>query len=231
MTIAIDPTYRVLSSTSQLEMIKDHEDVFVLENTTPQGTWASNYFGTQRASGTHPLRYQCTTASETLRCSGPLFSRTIPGSLQTHLDNSLAQICIPLLGPLPCFLGTTMSQNGNSCPWQRVNSSPEQFYLLPHALLADSSRAHTPWRGPYQLQMKPSLARWFPASSRHLSTPPRNTTSLQGPMLVHLRNKTQKQIKWQFLFKQERGQALGIPGQRPSVPTLGDHFPQWLWRY
>lgn len=38
MTIAIDPTYRVLSSTSQLEMIKGHEDVFVLENTTPQGT-------------------------------------------------------------------------------------------------------------------------------------------------------------------------------------------------
>lgn len=48
-----------------------------------------------------------------------------------------------------------------------------------------------------------------------LSTPPRNTTSLRGPMLVHLRHKTQKQIKRQFLFKQERGQASGIPGQRP----------------
>lgn len=69
------------------------------------------------------------------------------------------------------------------------------------------------------------------SSSSRLSTPPRNTASLQGPMLVHLRNKTQKQIKWQFLFKQERGQALGIPGQRPSVPTLGDRSPQWLWQY
>lgn len=48
-----------------------------------------------------------------------------------------------------------------------------------------------------------------------LSTPPRNTTSLRGPMLAHLRHKTQKQIKRQFLFKQERGQASGIPGQRP----------------
>lgn len=45
-------------------------------------------------------------------------------------------------------------------------------------------------------------------------------------MLVCLRNKTQKQIKRQFLFKQERGQALGIPGPRPLVfRLLGTTFP------
>lgn len=70
----------------------------------------------------------------------------------------------------------------------------------------------------------PGPAWWF-HSFPHLSTPPRNTTSLHGPMLVHLRNKTQKQIKWQLLCKQERGPASGVLGQRPSVPTPGGHSP------
>ena len=65
---------------------------------------------------------------------------------------------------------------------------------------------------------------WF-HSFPHLSTPPRNTTSLHGPMLVHLRNKTQKQIKRQFLFQQEGSQTSGIPGKQPSVPTPGGYFP------
>lgn len=46
-------------------------------------------------------------------------------------------------------------------------------------------------------------------SCPHLSAPPRNTASLQGPMLVHCRNKTQKQIKRPFLLQQERGPGFG----------------------
>lgn len=70
-------------------------------------------------------------------------------------------------------------------------------------------------------------ARPCPAVSllSHLSTPPRNTASLPGPMLAHVRNKTQKQIKRQLLFKQERGPAAGAPGRRPLVPTPGDRSP------
>lgn len=79
-------------------------------------------------------------------------------------------------------------------------------------------------KGPTSSGCSGAPARWFHSFPR-LSTPPRNTTSLHGPMLVHLRNKTQKQIKRQFLFKQERGQASGVPGRRPLVPTPGGHFP------
>lgn len=64
--------------------------------------------------------------------------------------------------------------------------------------------------------------------SPHLSTPPRNTTSLHGPMLAHLRNKTQKQIKRQFRFKQERGQPqeyqASVPGFRLPGATSPSGF-------
>lgn len=109
------------------------------------------------------------------------------------------------------------------CPKDRAQRSRPHQPLQPSVQLATGRPGllclHVAW--PHS--MVPSFSVF-----QHL---PETPTSLHGPMLVHLRNKTQKQIKWQFRFKQERGQASGIPGQHPLVPTPGGHFPPWLWRY
>lgn len=122
-----------------------------------QGTWASNYFGTLGAHGTNPLRYWCSTASESLGCSDPLVLRTIPGTLQTHLVNYLAQICFPLLGPL-CLVYWgqqchPMATPGHCSAWATAPSSSTSFPGL---------WVLTPWE-PIPLEEVCTCSRWDPA--------------------------------------------------------------------
>lgn len=119
----------------------------------------------------------------------------------------------PLPGPLP---------GHGQCPGQPAPGQP--LPVPPAARAADSWEPRPLREGAYPVWTPPGPRPEVPLLSC-LSTPPRNTASLHGPMLVRLRNKTQKQIKRQFRFKQERGQVSGTPGRRPSVPTPGAHFP------
>lgn len=119
----------------------------------------------------------------------------------------------PLPGHLPAQ-GQCLGQPGPGQPLPVAAAARAADSWAPRPL---RDGAHPVWTPPGPRPEVPLLSR--------LSTPPRNTTSLHGPMLVHLRNKTQKQIKRQFRFKQERGQVSGTPGRRPSVPTPGGHFP------
>lgn len=149
----------------------------------------------------------------------------LPREDQTHSSDLYHTSCRQLTKSPPTGLSpahTWAPTAHGQCPEQPAFGWP--LHVPPAFDLLNPRSRGCSKKGPTLSGCSGAPARWFHSFPR-LSTPPRNTTSLHGPMLVHLRNKTQKQIKWQFFFKQERGQASGVPGQRPLVPTPGGHFP------